>query len=119
MMLDGRFQLLDIFRSTFSKGCLRLAIPLLSLLGRGINLEHDSVWNGEIAILAHPFPTGFRPPLRFCTWAFSGTKFCSSNSGEVSEKLPSSECSALGAAGTSSTTFAISVIRRVAGTLPT
>ena len=46
--------------------------------------------------------TGLRPPFRFCTWAGSCVKLCSSGSGEDSEKDSSSKCSTLGTGGTSS-----------------
>ena len=40
MVFDGRFELLDVLRTTFSKGCLRLSIPLLALLRGCIDLVH-------------------------------------------------------------------------------
>jgi len=36
MMLDGRFELLDVFCSSLTECCLRLAISLLALLRSGI-----------------------------------------------------------------------------------
>ncbi len=115
MMLDRRLQLFDVFGSALTECRLGLAVSLLSFLRRGIDLEKIQHRRG---VAPNPFLTGFRPPLRFCTWAFSGTKFGSSNSGEVSEKLPSSDGSALGTPGTSSP-LAMATISRVAETLPT
>ena len=39
MMLDGRFELLDVFCSSLTECCLRLAISLLALLRSGIYLD--------------------------------------------------------------------------------
>lgn len=38
MMLDGGLELFNILGATLSKGCLRLAIPLLPFFGCCINL---------------------------------------------------------------------------------
>lgn len=47
MMLDGRFQLFNVFCSALSECRLGLTISLLSFLGCGIDLEHDSASNQD------------------------------------------------------------------------
>lgn len=41
ILLDGGFQLLDVFCSSFSESGLRLSVSLLSLLGRSVDLADD------------------------------------------------------------------------------
>ena len=94
MVLDGCLQLLDIFRPPLSKGSLGLSVPLLSFLGRGIDLRVRFSVNQSCRVAGH---TGLRPPLRFCTWVTSSwMKFGSSGSGDESEKDSNSEFSVLG-----------------------
>jgi hypothetical protein len=55
MMLDRRLQLFDVLGSTFSECRLGLAVPLLSLLRRGIDLEtiqHRSGAPPNLSLLA-------------------------------------------------------------------
>lgn len=42
ILLDGCLQLLDVLRPSFPKGGLCLSIPLLSLLGRCVDLAKTS-----------------------------------------------------------------------------
>ena len=100
MMFNGRLQLLDVLRSSFTKGCLGLTVSLLSLLGCCVYLDESSL---ETLIgLQTRRHTGFLPPFLFCTWATSCMNCGSSGSGEDSEKDSRSDCSALGIAFVSS-----------------
>lgn len=100
MLLDRCLELFDVLCPPLPKCCLGLAVSLLPFLGSCIDLEVTQS-PGNIAKQRMLPPTGFRPPLRFCTWATSCTNSCSSNSGEDSEKDSSSECSFFGTAGKS------------------
>ena len=51
MMLNCRFQLFDILRSSFTKCCLGLTIPLLSFLRCCINLNHGSLGNSQHSVI--------------------------------------------------------------------
>ena len=100
MLLYGSLQLLYILSAPFPKCCLCLTVPLFTFLRGRIDLCECQL-SGASGRLGWS-STGFRPPFRFCTWAGSWVKLCSSGSGEDSEKDSSSKGSIFGTGGTSS-----------------
>ena len=114
-MFDGSLELLDILSASFPESCLSLTVPLLPLLRCCIDLSPRRCRQFSLSCLgcAAEHHTGFLPPFRFCTWAFSWIEACSSASisGDEStdENEPSRECSTFGIVGESSaSTFDIS-----------
>lgn len=53
---NGLLELLDVFRATFSEGGLSLAVPLLSLLGRGIDLAKRLAPTPKSTPMSMPVP---------------------------------------------------------------
>lgn len=71
---DRLFELLDVFGASFAEGGLCLAVPLLTFLGRSINLAKPSVplmyrlpRHVTVTVCSYRL-TGLRPPLRFTGW---------------------------------------------------
>lgn len=84
---DRLLELLDVLGAAFSEGSLGLSVPLLPLLGSGIDLQHvsgcDVVWQGR-AVGTRTRRTGLRPPLRLGACSGAGlavpTSPCSADS---------------------------------------